>query len=102
MDVQHVRDVGLGRAGDDEVVAYACRYGRIVVTRNYADFVRLLEAYRSRDRLSPGVLFLSPSLPQRDAGAHVRALLAWMESAAGVRGAVQGSYGWLSAEDRER
>jgi hypothetical protein len=42
------------------------------------------------------VLFLSPSLPQSDVGAHVHALQAWLAHAsASGRNPVAGTYAWL-------
>jgi predicted nuclease of predicted toxin-antitoxin system len=96
VDVEHVLDVGLGGAPDEAIMAYAARHGRIVVTRGYQDFVRLLDAYVSHGRHPPGLLLLSKSVAQRDAGAHVRSLLKWIQRAPAGENPLQESYGWLA------
>lgn len=103
VDVVHVLDVGLERAPDPEVLARAAEEGRIVMTRNYRDFARLVEAYTAQKRSFPGVLFLPASLSQADVGGHVRAVEAWIadEAAADPEGVEAGrssiaeGFGWL-------
>jgi predicted nuclease of predicted toxin-antitoxin system len=96
IDAVHVAEVGLGRADDPELFAWAVEHGRIIVTRNYHDFAPLVSAYAARGLSFPGVLFLATSVAQADAGQHVRCLLAWIEAAqeAGHNPAAS-SYGWL-------
>lgn len=81
IDVEHVADVGLRRARDETIMLYAAQRGQIVVTRDYRDFARLLEVFAAREIPTPGVLFVSRSIPPNDAGAHVRALEKWIEVA---------------------
>jgi predicted nuclease of predicted toxin-antitoxin system len=95
-DVEHVLDVGLGGAPDEAIMAYATRHGSIVATRDYHDFVRLLDAYVSHGRHHPGLLLLSKSVAQRDAGAHVRSLLQWIQRAPAGENPLRGSYDWLA------
>ena len=71
VDVEHVLDVGLGGAPDEAIMAYATRQGRIVVTRDYHDFVRLLVAYVSHGLHPPSLLLLSKSVAQHNAGAQL-------------------------------
>ncbi len=105
VDVLHVLDVGLGRAPDSDVLAWAAAEGRIVVTRNYRDFARLIEAYNAQGWSFPGVLFLPVSLSQADAGAHVRAIEAWMATQAAAdpgdvavgRSLITNGFGWVTA-----
>lgn len=105
VDVLHVLDVGLTRAPDSDVLAWAVAEGRIVVTRNYRDFARLIEAYNAQRWSFPGVLFLPISLSQADVGAHVRAIEAWLAAqvAADPRGVdvgrspITNGFGWVTA-----
>ena len=96
VDVEHVLHVGFGGAPDEAIMAYPARHGRIAVTRDYHDFVRLLDAYVSHGRHPPGLLLLSKSVAQHDAGAHVRSLLKWIQRTPGGENPLQGSYGWLA------
>jgi predicted nuclease of predicted toxin-antitoxin system len=95
-DVVHVAEVGLSEADDPEIFAWAHDQGRIVVTRNYQDFAPLVSAHAERGLTVPGVLFIATSVPQADAGHHVRSLLAWIEAAdqAGLN-PVASTFGWL-------
>jgi predicted nuclease of predicted toxin-antitoxin system len=96
LDVVHVAEVGLSEADDPEILAWAVDQGRIVVTRNYQDFALLVSAYAEKGLAFPGVSFIATSVPQADAGHHIRALLAWIEAAdqAG-HNPVASTYGWL-------
>lgn len=81
VDLVHVAEVGLSEGDDPEILAWAARQGRIVVTRNYRDFAPLVQAYADAGRDQPGVLFFSSSVGQADAGHHVRALHQWIREA---------------------
>lgn len=94
VDVEHVGDVGLGDADDVEVLEYAIREERTVVTRNYGDFTRLVEGMNRDGRPFPGVLFLAPSISNADPGAHVTAILSWLDRH-GARNPIENSAGWL-------
>ena len=105
VDVRHVLDVGLGRAPDSDVLAWAAAEGRIVVTRNDRDFATLIEAYTAHGWSFPGVLFLPASLSQADVGAHGRAIEAWMAIQAAAdpegvdagRSPITNSFAWVTA-----
>ncbi len=94
-DVVHVLDVGLGCASDPEVFAYAAAQERLVVTRNYRDFVKLVEAYHARGQRCTGVLLLPVSLSQADVGAHVRAVEAWVAAQEAGAHPLANGFGWL-------
>ncbi|HEV2148344.1 MAG TPA: DUF5615 family PIN-like protein [Longimicrobiaceae bacterium] len=95
VDVVHALEVGLASTPDPDILRWAIAQDRIVVTRNYQDFAPLVQNLASRSVEFPGVLFLSTSIRQSDAGAHVRAVLKWIESyEAGDSGGV-GSFAWL-------
>jgi hypothetical protein len=56
----------------------------------------VVNAYAAKGLAFPGVLFIAASVPQADAGHHIRSLLAWIEAAdqAG-HNPVASTYGWL-------
>lgn len=95
VDAVHALRVSDDLGTDRDVLELARRQGRIVVTRNYQDFVPLARAYRRRGRSFPGVLFLPTSLPQGDAGAHVRAIEAWIERHGGSGSPIRDGVGWV-------
>lgn len=96
IDVVHVAEVGPASADDPEIFAWAVHQERIIVTRNYQDFAPLVSAWADRGRAFPGVLFIATSVPQADAGHHVRSLVAWVETATrSGHNLVANSYGWL-------
>lgn len=97
VDVTHVLDVGLSRASDADVLARAAAEGRIVVTRNYRDFAKLVEAYNAGDKPFPGVLFLPVSLSQADVGAHAEAVAGWIAAQGSKPNPVENAFGWLRA-----
>lgn len=95
VDVVHALRVEEELPTDRDLLEFARERGRIVVTRNYGDFAVLARAYARRGRSFPGVLFLPTSLPQADAGAHVRAIEAWIDEHAGGELAVRDGFGWV-------
>ena len=95
--VLHALDIGLAGAPDEAVLSRAAADGRIVVTRNYADFARLIEAYRREQRAFPGVLFLPISLAAGDVGGHVHAVEAWLDAHSGEESPLANGFGWLAA-----
>jgi predicted nuclease of predicted toxin-antitoxin system len=96
VDGVHVAEVGLSEADDPDIFAWSIDQQRIVVTRNYQDFAPLASTYAEKGLAFPGVLFIATSVPQADAGHHIRSLLAWIEAAdqAG-HNPVASTYGWL-------
>jgi predicted nuclease of predicted toxin-antitoxin system len=96
LDVVHVADVGLSESDDPEILSWARREDRIVVTRNYRDFAPLVEAYAKQGIDLPGVLFLASSIRHSDVGHHVRAVLGFVRAAEEAgRNPVRGGAGWL-------
>lgn len=96
VDVPHASDVGLADADDLTLLLCAAEAGRIVVTRNYQDFAPLARALTERGESFPGVLFLSPAIPQSDLSAHVRAVRRWCREA-GEENPVENTVGWIQA-----
>jgi NCAIR mutase (PurE)-related protein len=98
VDVVHVTDVGLAGADDPTVFRWAQREGRVIVTRNYRDFVPLARALASRRESFPGMLFYPTSIRHGDAHGHAKALLACVQGAsATVVNPVANGFGWLSS-----
>lgn len=96
VDIVHVAEAGLSEADDPDILAWATREERIVVTRNYRDFAPLAEAYGKQGLPFPGVLFYATSVRQSDVGHHVRALVNWISDAERVgRNPVKDTLGWL-------
>lgn len=94
VDVEHVLEAGLGGGTDRDVLAYARRSNRIVVTRNYRDYVPLARALASRDVSFPGILFLPSSLQQDDVGGHVCRIESWIERHGSRAHPVRNGYRW--------
>lgn len=94
LDVKHAGEAGLAQADDLELLLAAREEGRVVVTRNYRDFAPLVDALVDRGEEFPGVLFVSPALPQSDLPGHVRALRRWCRRA-GDGNPVRGTLGWV-------
>lgn len=98
MDGVHAGDIGLAAASDLDLLLAAAEEGRVVVTRNYQDFAPLARALAEKGEAFPGVLFLSPAIPQADLSAHVRAIRRWCERA-GDGNPVENAFGWLGPAD---
>jgi predicted nuclease of predicted toxin-antitoxin system len=95
-DVVHVSDVGLAKADDAYLFLWAIADWRIIITRNYRDFVPLVQSYVNRGEPFPGVLFYADDVAEPDAGAHVRALDAWLDQVrAADRNLTYNAAGWL-------
>ncbi len=99
IDVVHVDDVDLRGRPDDAVLRRAIADGRIVVTRNYADFAKLAEAAAVAGLRFPGILFLPRSLAPDAVGAHVRAIESWVTETSAGRRSVANTIGWLIDSD---
>lgn len=99
IDVAHAGETRVADRDDVAVLLFAVEEGRILVTRNYRDFAPLVEAFAREGRSFPGVLFLSPAIPQSDAGAHLRALEAWIDSVPPGRNPIANGCGWLKAAE---
>lgn len=95
IDVVHAVEAGLAEASDQTMLEHAIAEGRIVVTRNYAHFVKLATVYVREGRSFPGILFYAPSVPFGDLAAHVKALERWLAQAPADRNPIADSWGWL-------
>jgi predicted nuclease of predicted toxin-antitoxin system len=62
IDVVSSREVGNNGAHDDVQLAYAAAQGRVMVTRNAADYIPLTEQFAAEGRPHCGLLLVPPSL----------------------------------------
>lgn len=96
IDVISVSELGLMATPDAALLIYATNEDRVIVTRNYRDFVPLIGDMMPRYSHFAGVLFLATSIQQADVGAHVQALTAWdTRAAAPGWNVVPGGMQWL-------
>ncbi len=79
----HVGEEGIAGESARTLLELAIEDDCILVTGNYADFSRLAEAYRSRGRSFPGILFLPADPEHADAASQAAAIEAWLETGHG-------------------
>ena len=92
LDVVHALDAGLAEAPDVAVFDWAIAQGRVVVTRDYADFSRLAEVAQRQGRSFPGVLLLSRALRPGDVGASAAGIERFVRGASAL---APGTVGWV-------
>lgn len=74
-DVTCSHEDGRGGTPDDAQLEYAAVQGRAIVTRNYPDFDRLTLEFQRQGRPHAGVLFVPPSMRNRDFRAIAAAIV---------------------------
>lgn len=99
VDAVHVLEAGLGGAPDPALLRWCQEEDRILVTRNYRDFAPLVEMLQRRGESFPGLLFLSPGIPQNEPGSHLRALETWLERRTSGSAQLKGTFQWITATD---
>lgn len=77
LDVASVHEIGRRALSDPEQFAYAAGEGRILITRNRDDFIRLLRAAYASGEACPGILVVPHTLPNRNAPRIAHALKRW-------------------------
>jgi len=96
IDIVHVLDLDLISAGDMKIMAAAITADRILLTRDYADFGALVSLYNFRGIEFPGVLFISPSIPQGNVGALLDAVVSWVHHHETEQGSMENTADWLT------
>ncbi len=96
IDAMHVLDLGMMSAADSVIMALAIREGRILITRDYSDFGAQVVHQVMRDREFPGVLLISPSIPEGDVGALLHAVEDWIRHCESTGHSIRNSAGWLT------
>ena len=71
-DIVKTSLLGLARARDDEILAFATASGRTVYTANYGDYARLHAAWMRDGRIHSGIIVRT--FQQLSIGSQVRAL----------------------------
>jgi hypothetical protein len=74
LDVWYSLACGNNGQPDEFQLAYAAAQGRVLVSRNYADFERLAKYYAQEGLSHAGILLIARSLDPRDFAGVVRAL----------------------------
>lgn len=64
-DATHVLEVGRGGKTDPEQLAYAVRQGRVMLTHNIRDHLRLARTYQARAKMHHGII-VSDQVPLRE------------------------------------
>jgi predicted nuclease of predicted toxin-antitoxin system len=77
LDVTSVHELGRWGLPDEEQLRFATSEGRILVTRNRNDFIRLLRATYASGEECTIVLVLPYTLPNQDAARMAHALKRW-------------------------
>jgi len=99
IDAVHVIDLDMMSASDSEVMAVAVEQGRILITRDYSDFGIQIVHQVMQEKEFPGILFISPSIPEGDAGALLRAVEAWSQRSEASYHSIRNTAEWLTLPD---
>lgn len=83
VDAVHALEADLGGRSDAALLRWCRERDRILLTRNYKDFVPLVVTLRRRQEDIPGVLFFSSGIPWSDVDAHLRSVRAWLRGRRG-------------------
>jgi predicted nuclease of predicted toxin-antitoxin system len=79
LDVVSVHEVGRRQRTDEEQLRYAAEQGRVFITRNRDDFIRLTVDWFQAGVPHAGVLIVPWSLPNRKPARVARSLHRWLE-----------------------
>jgi len=77
LDVVSIHDIGRRRLGDREQLLFAAAEGRVFVTRNRDDFIRLTVSFYQAGEAHPGLIIVPYSLPNKDPKRIAHALKRW-------------------------
>jgi hypothetical protein len=101
VDAVHVLDLGLMSADDGEIMDAAINEDRILLTRDYTDFGELVVLQIHQGMEFPGVLFISPSIPQGDVGALLEAIISWAHQYESEGRSIRNTAAWLTLPHRD-
>jgi predicted nuclease of predicted toxin-antitoxin system len=82
-DVASIQEFGpdVYQATDAELLAYASAEGRVFVTRNVRDFIRLNAVWSAQERAHAGIVLVhAKTIPEGDRGAEIRAMETLLEA----------------------
>ena len=102
VEVQQVSELGLAGEVDAVVLQEAITRGRILVTRDHRDFLRLAAFHIEEGSTIPGILLVPSSISERHPGDLVRALRRWVKEKAGRDEPVRPVFEWLRSPRTER
>jgi predicted nuclease of predicted toxin-antitoxin system len=77
LDVVSVHEIGRRGFGDEEQLRFAVAQGRVFVTRNRDDFIRLTVSFFQTGEMHHGVLLVPHSLPNHRPAQIAHALKRW-------------------------
>lgn len=95
-DIQHIVRAGLRGVSDEDVLTFAARENRAVLTNNYTDFAQLVARWYASHRTHAGVI-LTEQLPP---GELVKRLSRLLDSVSADE--IRNSCRWLSEFSVER
>ncbi len=101
VDAVHVLDLGLVSADDSVIMDAAITDDRILLTRDYTDFGELVGLQIHQGLEFPGVLFISPSIPQGDVGALLEAIISWVHQYETGERSIRNTADWLTLPHRD-
>lgn len=79
LDVASVHESARTGMSDEHQLAFAASVGRILVTRNRDDFIRLTRSFFATGRAHAGILIVSRAYPNHRPATIAHALAAWRE-----------------------
>lgn len=80
LDVESVHEIGRTGLSDPDQLRFAATEGRVMVTRNRDDFIRLTAEFFRSGEPHPGLLIVSRSLPSSKPERIAHALRGWSET----------------------
>jgi len=89
LDVVSVHEIDRRQRSDEEQLRFSAEEGRVFLTRNRDDFIRLTVAWFQAGEPHAGVLIVPWSLPNRKPERIVRALRNWLDRRGGGSGSME-------------
>jgi len=82
LDVVSVHEARRPGLGDGDQLRFAAAEGRVLVTRNRDDYIRLTVSFYQAGEAHPGLVIVPYSLPNNEPGRIAHALKRWQEGRA--------------------